>query len=786
MANLGSYVRRGLAVSCWVLPGFTCLSAPVQATGFDDAHRIWTAQGAQPGAAFGQAVSSAGDVNGDGFPDLIVGAPRQDGAAGADCGAAFIFYGTASGLSTVPGWTAEGEQAGALFGWAVASAGDVNGDGFGDVVVGSPGYEVPEPDPSPIGRGAGRVYVYLGSEHGLSSTPILVADGMPYDLGERQGLGGTVTSGDFNGDGYGDVAAGQYATYFAGAMVFYGSADGPSLENQWQSASGVNLLGYSMAAADVNGDGYDDLFLTSFDPRFSHVPQAVGYLGSASGLPAVEGDSPPLVPPSFTFAAWTSVASAGDVDGDGLQDLLVAQGDPGNNESLGHALYRGSPGGPVLSAEPTPVLGVPSRLAPLGDVNGDGFPDAITQDGTNLSFYLGSASGYRPISDGMGTLAGTVAAAGDVNRDGFADIGVGDPTNERVDVFRGATDWTFAVTADLAVQVELVESADALLMVRNQGPDTVRFRTVDVFPQPLSGTTWFCYSGPGGGSTASCILGPDDSNLTGDIDSLVEMAPGAELHYFIQFPPLLLPVADTVSLALPDWVHDPDPSNNRATFTLGPLEEPIFADGFESGNLSAWSSRSARGLFVLRSAALEGSYGLFARTPLLGSAVVRNDSPESEHAYHARFRLDPRGFGGTPFLRRIERGAREAVLFSARGLGTSLAPFDILLRRSQGELSLVARAALDDGTLRTEAVPIAAAPQVIDVAWRRATAMGASDGLLLLQVDGAPGASLSGLDNDASSGIDSVEWGLAPLAGRPRIGAPAFVFLDSFASWRLQ
>jgi hypothetical protein len=96
----------------------------------------WTAESNQANAYFGFSVASAGDVNGDGFSDVIVGAYRFDNGQ-TDEGAAFVYHGSASGLSTTPDWTAESDQDFAEFGFSVASAGDVNGDGFSDVIVGA-------------------------------------------------------------------------------------------------------------------------------------------------------------------------------------------------------------------------------------------------------------------------------------------------------------------------------------------------------------------------------------------------------------------------------------------------------------------------------------------------------------------------------------------------------------------------------------------------------------------------------------------------------------------------
>lgn len=114
---------------------------------------VFSATGQNNGDYFGRSVALAGDVNGDGFADVIVGA---EGYPSADRkGKVYLYQGSASGLSSSPAFSATGENNIDWFGWSVASAGDVNGDGYGDVIVGADGY--------PSGSGKGKVYMYLGS-----------------------------------------------------------------------------------------------------------------------------------------------------------------------------------------------------------------------------------------------------------------------------------------------------------------------------------------------------------------------------------------------------------------------------------------------------------------------------------------------------------------------------------------------------------------------------------------------------------------------------------------------
>ena len=180
----------------------------------------WTAEGDQAGARFGNDVGSAGDVNGDGYGDLVVGSSLYDGGS-TDEGRAFLYLGSATGLATTSAWTAESDQASAQFGTTVASAGDVNRDGYGDVLVGAVDYDNPSVD-------EGRVWLYLGSASGLSAAPAWTNESNQTRAYYGHALG---SAGDVNGDGYGDVAiAARHYTNGQSqegmVFVYLGSASG--------------------------------------------------------------------------------------------------------------------------------------------------------------------------------------------------------------------------------------------------------------------------------------------------------------------------------------------------------------------------------------------------------------------------------------------------------------------------------------------------------------------------------------------------------------------------------
>jgi len=150
----------------------------------------------QQGAAFGRQVNGAGDVNNDGFDDVIVGAYLYNTGSG-EAGKSYLYLGSQAGLEAEPSWTSSGnDQAGAEYGAAAAPAGDVNGDGFDDVVIGAPGFDTDAQD-------AGKVYLYLGSPAGLFEKPAWASSG-ENQAGARFGYRVT-SAGDVNNDGCADL-----------------------------------------------------------------------------------------------------------------------------------------------------------------------------------------------------------------------------------------------------------------------------------------------------------------------------------------------------------------------------------------------------------------------------------------------------------------------------------------------------------------------------------------------------------------------------------------------------
>ncbi len=342
------------------------------------------------GSDFGAAVAGAGDVNNDGYDDLIVGAPYYTETEIGQ-GAAYLFYGGAA-MDALSDLKMVGPQNRAWFGFSVAGAGDVNNDGYDDLIVGAPGMDV-------SGKtNAGAAYIFLGaSSSSMDTTP----DWQTYGQGAGDFYGFSVAGlGHLDNDNYDDVVVG--APYYdqgsssdvGAAYVFLGGDPiDPASDFDLVGEATGDHFGYAVAGpGDIDGDGTTEVLVGAPD----HV--VGGYSNSGAAYLYWGGLAMDLVyDVKFVGDRWArfgfSVAGAGDVNGDGYRDLII--GGPTweeNGQSWAGAAYLFLGGVPMdsvpdLRMEGTQVFGqLGVSVSGGGDFNGNGFDDvAVGADsaGTN-------------------------------------------------------------------------------------------------------------------------------------------------------------------------------------------------------------------------------------------------------------------------------------------------------------------------------------------------------------------------------------------------------------------
>ena len=408
-------------------------------------------------AFFGCAVAGAGDVNGDGYADVLIGASGFSDYR-VDMGAAYLYRGGPEGLalSGERRITASDRAGRDYFAGSVAGAGDLDGDGYDDLLVGSKGDD-------DMGSLSGSAYVYYGVAHGIAghnALKLLASDGA-----EEDEYGFSVAGlGDVNGDGYDDLAVGavshdQPAIDAGSVYVYLGSDQGPDAASELRlypsNGDEGDSFGHSVSAAgDVDGDGYDDVIVggKGDDDLGESSGSAYVYSGGPEGV-ELASESKLLASDGDEFDLFGRPSSgAGDVNGDGYSDVILGAKD---DEDLGAGsgsayLFLGSAGG-VDAASELKLWASDGRegdnfgvaVAAAGDVDADGYDDVLVgaswaddagEDAGAAYVYFGCPNGLSIqretklwVSDGAAGayLGGLVAGIGDVNGDGYDDLLLG-------------------------------------------------------------------------------------------------------------------------------------------------------------------------------------------------------------------------------------------------------------------------------------------------------------------------------------------------------------------------
>ncbi|WGM40487.1 hypothetical protein [Caulobacter sp. NIBR1757] len=525
----------------------------------------FTFQGAATNQATGWSVASAGDVNGDGIDDLLIGSNIGNGN---QRGLAYVVFGRSTPFNAIEalatltpdkGFSMTGLTNYDRVGFAVSAAGDINHDGIDDFIIGTNnGFS------TATGNRSGIAYIVFGAD-GLSSADLGALDGTSgftfVGPNNYSYAGRTITAlGDINGDGIDDIAFGangadrDYDSRPGAAYVVFGSASGFAASLSAGSLNGTNGfkisgsgnagLGYSISSAgDVNGDGLNDLIVGASTDG-SYTGRAVIIFGSSTPFSAAIDMSTgaQLVPLQVSGQQiGRQVAGAGDINGDGFDDVMVASNygrAGGSNTGTIYVVFgkasgwdtttdldglNGSNGFIIAGADVEDLAGI--SISSAGDINDDGFDDILIgankadpHGGNSGAAYLvfGKATGFGTLdlsnldgTNGFKMLGGAfdawagrrVAAGGDINGDGVDDLVVSAPYN-----YNGGRGMTYVIYGQ----------SSRVTFVGGNGNDN-----------QTGGTGGDSLSGGGGNDTLNGAAG-DDILDGGDLSDVLNGGDGAD------------------------------------------------------------------------------------------------------------------------------------------------------------------------------------------------------------------------------------------------------------------
>lgn len=413
----------------------------------------------------GNSVSSAGDINGDGYEDFLTG------ASGSANGAVYLIYGqdaafTSASLSQAVKFT--GEASGDQAGYSVASAGDINNDGYGDILIGAPETE------------QGTVYLIYGQATAFTSASLSTAIKFTGEVsGDKAGYS-VSSAGDVNTDGYDDFLIGAIdnddseghagAVYLVyGQSALYASVNSLSSYVEFTGEADSDYAGYKLSTAgDVNHDGYGDFLISAYSNGNSHNNAGAVYLfyGQSAAFASASLSTAGAIFQGENTGDYSGTAlSSADVNGDGYTDIIIGArkaevGGVSNSGSV-YLIYGGTGATALTGAIDLSVADTKFSGLAEGDFLGTAIASADINYDTYGDLIIGSEAGNGAVhmvfgqaaviasqslsssdatfqGEAAGDIAGAAVGAADVNHDTFVDMLVGAPGESTIGTSAGA------------------------------------------------------------------------------------------------------------------------------------------------------------------------------------------------------------------------------------------------------------------------------------------------------------------------------------------------------------
>lgn len=410
------------------------------------------------------------DINGDGFFDLVLGGTGSYGFGLPNTtGVVNIFYGSTNGIATTPEGILNGEVNFSNFGTSIA-LGDLDADGYADLVVGAPGYNAGAID-SPTNR-YGKVYIFYGSSTGIKGTSSATIATAKFALSSptnQNRYGYALDIGDVNGDGFMDLAVSanfyNNGSAFGRIYLYHHPTSGrfsDIAENNTATANsyvngefGSDVLGQSFVLDDFNADGYSDLAAGAYNyPTAGGVGRVYIYKGSTTGLGSglINVSNSKIIDGDVVNVRLGESITSGDINNDGISDLIISGFAWTTNTGKVSIFYgvktTGISANPVTSANIALTGEITNSnfgySMSVGDFNGDGLNDlAIGANGFNsnsgkIYVFKGGANGLTLTSNNTtdsvlkitgetGSYMGYSVSFSDLNGDGISDLIFGAP-----------------------------------------------------------------------------------------------------------------------------------------------------------------------------------------------------------------------------------------------------------------------------------------------------------------------------------------------------------------------